>query len=185
MLTRICSYSTTHRLSSGMDEMHCARLEFAKIVSSLSSSFSSLLFVSFPPLQLRLDFYENDRKPDFILSSSLPTANHQRNRTQRSTAHSYGRNRQARGESEARQSSPPSFPLFLASSPRPFPSSLSQVELGWFVPETRSGGQFKRINSEHPLFDARPVNILEVERNAIKGLTHTSKFVRLSSFLVQ
>jgi len=119
MPTRICSYSTTHRLSSGMDEMHCARLEFAKIVSSLSSSFSSLLFVSFPPLQLRLDFYENDREPDFILSSSLPTANHQRNRTQRSTAHSYGRNRQARGESEARQSSRDLLPSLSSSRAHP------------------------------------------------------------------
>ncbi|KAL7412782.1 hypothetical protein BDY24DRAFT_391058 [Mrakia frigida] len=52
-----------------------------------------------------------------------------------------------------------------------------EIELGWFVPETRSfSGAFKRINSEHPLFDARPVNAQEVEENAIKGLTHTSKF---------
>lgn len=95
--------------------MHCARLEFAKIVSSFPSSSFSPSRSSLEKLKLKM----------LTMSPSRLTASHQRRWTQRSTAYSHGWNRQTRGQYRARTtsfSSSPSLCCILTSNP-PLPRS--------------------------------------------------------------
>jgi hypothetical protein len=141
-----------------MDEEHCARLEFAKIVSRLAS----------------VGFVEDDRLTSLHVFHIQKTTEEIGPDVRRLGAMAGTVKLEVSSGRPLQISISTDSALTLPTTPSPLPS---QLELGWFVEERYRGTTFREINPRHPLFDARPVALADTATHA--GLTHTSKFGRI------